>query len=70
MLIDLYNACHEGIPGAYDEKKRHRVGSGGRHYWHLIFLDDGDTRHGFPVEVDDSTSPDHLIVVSVSHIVR
>jgi len=69
-LVGLYNACHEGIPDSYDQRRAHRVVEEERHYWHFVALHDGGKKHLLALEVDDTTSPDNLIIVAIKHFAK
>jgi hypothetical protein len=70
MVVRLLTDIHNNIPANYEKECPHRVKAEPRHYWHQAAFRDGKRRHLFAFEVDDTTSPDNLILVSVRHAVR
>ena len=65
ILVELLMQIHEGIPRGYEVSRHHRV-LDMRFYLHRIIIPTEDGGEFlFLVVVDDTTSPDHLIVSQI-----
>ena len=67
VLLELLVHIHEGIPRDFESSRRHRMDDA-RYYQHRIVIpkEDGG-EHLFLVVVDDTTSPDHLVVAEIGY---
>jgi hypothetical protein len=71
MVIKIWACVHGEIAASYMERRRFRVPQDDRLYWHqFVIQDDDDSRHLFVFFIDDTTSPDDLILAQVHHTKR
>ncbi len=58
---------HGDLPQQYGRYKSLRNPDDPSLFFYFYGITDGDKNHTFTFHVDDSTSPDHLIVVDLEH---
>jgi hypothetical protein len=69
LTVRVLTAVHSEIPAQYNTFRPH--GSTGTGYCRCrISVEENGQTHIFTFFVDDMTSPDHLLIVSVHHTVR
>ena len=66
--IRVLTGLHESLPQHHDSSPRHPEDD--RLCLFLDAIADGGQMHTFVFSVDDTTSPDHLIVVDLEHHAR
>lgn len=69
LLIRLGAAIHSDIKRDYEKFKKFRARDN-RCFKYRIALPEADARHLFLLKIDDSTSPDDLIILSIRHYVK
>jgi hypothetical protein len=67
VLLDLLMHIHEGMVRDFESSRHRRMSEDPRCYRYRIAIPDNDGEHLFVVAVDDTTSPDHLLVVNIGH---
>ena len=67
ILLELMVQIHEGIARDFESSRSHRMDDA-RYYQHRIVIpNDSGGEHLILLVVDDTTSPDHLMVVKIGY---
>lgn len=67
VILELLVQIHEGIPRDFEASRSHRM-EDARYYQHRLVIPGKDEiEHLFLIVVDDTTSPDHLVVTQIGH---
>jgi hypothetical protein len=69
MFVRLGAAIHSDIKHDYERFRKFRA-KDNRCYKYRIALAEAGERHLFLLKIDDSTSPDDLIIMSIRHYVK
>lgn len=68
ILIDLLIFVHSAMATAYEFFREKRDAKAARFcQYRKILLDENGVKHRFTFIIDDTTSPDHLLVVELQH---
>lgn len=68
VLLGLLAHIHGDLAREYESTEMPRTDDPRFISHRLIFADSDGVKHRFSLVADDSTSPDHLIVVQISHV--
>ena len=66
-MVRVLAGLHGELPQQYHRFKAFRNPEDTTQFFYFDGIADGDLMHTFTFRVDDSTSPDHLIVVDLKH---
>ena len=70
-LIDLLTQVHGVVATAYEFFRDKRDAKDARFcQYRKIFLDEYGVQHRFTFIIDDTTSPDHLLIVDLIHAIN
>lgn len=69
-IVRVLAALHEELPRLYPLLQDIRHPDDERYFSYPLSVADGETVHGIYFVVDDSTSPDHLIIADFVHEVE
>ncbi len=69
-IVRLLTALHDELPGLYSRYRNLRHPDDDRLCLFFSTLGDGSQMHRFTFFVDDTTSPDHLIIEQFEHDAR
>ena len=70
VMVRVLAGLHDELPQQYDRFKAFRNPDDTTEFFYFHGITDGDLMHTFTFRVDDSTSPEHLLVVALEHVSR
>ena len=68
ILLALLAKIHNEVSAKFEDTRHQRMDDD-RYYRHRMIVHDTDssTEHLFVLVIDDSTSPDHLVIANIGH---